>query len=117
MWWHAVHPVALKCCHVDVCVVGLHLFARLQVAKEVVLSKYEDYGSIQQEIHVRVVNLPVVDSLRDLRHVHLGVLIKVQPLVATLSPRCHHWLFHLRPVTLHSCTCAHVLQWGITRAC
>jgi DNA replication licensing factor MCM2 len=48
-----------------------------QVAKEVVLSKYEDYGSIQQEIHVRVVNLPVVDSLRDLRHVHLGVFIKV----------------------------------------
>ena len=49
----------------------------LQVAKEVVLSKYEDYGSIQQEIHVRVVNLPVVDLLRDLRHVHLGVLVKV----------------------------------------
>ncbi len=41
------------------------------------LSKYEDYGSIQQEIHVRVTNLPVIDSLRELRHVHLGVLIKV----------------------------------------
>lgn len=52
-----------------------------EVAKEVVLSKYEDYGLIQQEIFVRISDLPVVDSLRDLRQFHLGVLIKVNGVV------------------------------------
>lgn len=52
-----------------------------QVAKEVVLSKYEDYSVIHQEIFVRIADLPVVDSLRDLRQFHLGVLIKVNGVV------------------------------------
>lgn len=45
------------------------------------MSKYEDYSLIQQEIFVRISELPVVDSLRDLRQFHLGVLIKVNGVV------------------------------------
>lgn len=49
----------------------------LQVAKDVVLDKFPDYSAMHDDIHVRITDLPISDSLRDLRHVHLNVLVKV----------------------------------------
>ena len=51
------------------------------VAKAVVAAKYPDYARIHDEIHVRITNLPIVDSLRDLRQVHLNALIKISGVV------------------------------------
>lgn len=39
------------------------------VALEVVLSGFEEYDRIKSEIHVRITDLPVIDTLRDLRYV------------------------------------------------
>lgn len=52
-----------------------------EVAKGVVLSKFPDYSAMHDEIHVRITDLPIADSLRDLRHVHLNVLVKVSGVV------------------------------------
>ena len=48
-----------------------------EVAQEAVLEEFEDYAAIHDEVWVRVTDLPVSDSLRDLRHIHLNALIKV----------------------------------------
>ena len=39
------------------------------IAFEVVQMEYPDYGRIHSEIHVRVTDLPIVSTLRDLRYV------------------------------------------------
>jgi DNA replication licensing factor MCM2 len=38
-----------------------------EVAMEVVLSVFENYEQIHNEIHVRITNLPAVETIRDLR--------------------------------------------------
>ena len=48
---------------------------------EVVLSGFEHYDQICNEIHVRITNLPSTESLRDLRQAHLNTLIKVSGVV------------------------------------
>ena len=45
------------------------------------LMLFPSYNSIKTEIHVRVSDLPIVDSLRDLRRAHLGRLVKVAGVV------------------------------------
>ena len=52
-----------------------------EVAREVVAAKYADYHLIHDSIHVRITNLPIADSLRDLRQVHLNALIKISGVV------------------------------------
>lgn len=52
-----------------------------EVAKEVVYSKYPNYTSIAEDIFVRITDLPVSDSIRDIRQVHLGTLIKISGVV------------------------------------
>ncbi|KAJ3132381.1 MCM DNA helicase complex subunit [Physocladia obscura] len=52
-----------------------------QVALEVVLSGFEFYNEIKQEIHVRITDIPASDSLRDLRQNDLNTLIRVQGVV------------------------------------
>lgn len=52
-----------------------------EVAKEVVLARYPEYWVIHDDIHVRITGLPLADSLRDLRQMHLNVLIKVSGVV------------------------------------
>lgn len=47
-------------------------------AKEVVLSLYPDYGTIRDEIYVRISDLPIVDDIRDIRQIHLNALVKVR---------------------------------------
>ncbi|KAJ8324432.1 MCM DNA helicase complex subunit [Batrachochytrium dendrobatidis] len=51
------------------------------VAMEVVLTGYEDYDKIRSEIHVRITNLPIVETLRDLRQSHLNTLVNVRGVV------------------------------------
>ena len=52
-----------------------------QVAFEVVKFAFQDYDRIHSEIHVRITELPTVDSLRDLRHNHLNSLVRVSGVV------------------------------------
>lgn len=69
------------------------------------MSKYEDYGVIHQEIFVRISDLPVVDSLRDLRHFHLGVLIKVNGVVTRRTG-----IFPQLRILFYNCTkCGNVI--------
>jgi DNA replication licensing factor MCM2 len=56
-----------------------------ETAKEVVLEQYEHYWMIHSEVHVRITNLPVLDSLRELRHSHLNALVKVSGVVVRRS--------------------------------
>ena len=51
------------------------------VALEVVLSGFEEYAGIKNEIHVRIAGLPSTDTLRDLRQIHLNTLVKVTGVV------------------------------------
>nr|WCZ58478.1 DNA replication licensing factor MCM2 [Andalucia godoyi] len=51
------------------------------VAIDVVLMSYPNYENIAPEIHVRLANLPVADSLRDIRQIHLNCLIRVSGVV------------------------------------
>jgi len=52
-----------------------------EVAMTVVLSMFPEYSRIHKEIHVRITDLPIQDSLRDLRQVHLGSLVRVSGVV------------------------------------
>lgn len=52
-----------------------------QVAMDVTLLHYPDYERIHSEIHVRVTDLPVHYTLRQLRQSHLGCLVRVSGVV------------------------------------
>lgn len=52
-----------------------------EVAMELCLEVYPDYHKIFDQIFVRVKELPVLDTLRDLRQVHLNALIKIKGVV------------------------------------
>lgn len=52
-----------------------------QVAMEVVLLHYPDYERIHAEIHVRIFDLPVHYTLRQLRQSHLNCLVRVSGVV------------------------------------
>eukprot|EP00466_Bigelowiella_natans_P003818 jgi/Bigna1/131364/aug1.14_g6072 len=62
----------------------LELFDK--VAQEVTLTLFRNYDQIQPQIHVRVKDLPIVDSLRDLRAMHLTALVKVTGVVTRRTP-------------------------------
>ncbi|PHH77254.1 hypothetical protein CDD80_784 [Ophiocordyceps camponoti-rufipedis] len=52
-----------------------------KVAMEVVLLQFSDYASIRSEIHVRITDLPVHYTLRQLRQSHLNCLVRVSGVV------------------------------------
>lgn len=52
-----------------------------QVALDVTLFHYAEYRDIHKEIHVRITDLPVVHTLRDLRQEHLNCLVRVNGVV------------------------------------
>ncbi|GMH49227.1 hypothetical protein TrLO_g9969 [Triparma laevis f. longispina] len=52
-----------------------------QVATKYTMKLFPEYGNIKDEIFVRITNLPISDSLRDLRQAHLNSLIKVSGVV------------------------------------
>ena len=56
-----------------------------QVAMDVVLLHYPDYERIHSEIHVRVFDLPVHYTLRQLRQSHLNCLVRVSGVVTRRS--------------------------------
>mmetsp|Transcript_17334 Transcript_17334/g.51191 ORF Transcript_17334/g.51191 Transcript_17334/m.51191 type:complete len:594 (-) Transcript_17334:1832-3613(-) len=58
-----------------------------EVANELVTSAeyFPDYGKIKDEIHVRIRELPIVDTLRDLRQNHLNQLVRVHGVVTRRS--------------------------------
>lgn len=45
------------------------------------LTYFPAYSSIHAEVRVRIVDLPIHDSIRDLRQVHLGCMVKVSGVV------------------------------------
>jgi DNA replication licensing factor MCM2 len=49
------------------------------------LSLFPSYSAIQSEIHVRISEVPILDSLRDLRRSHLDCLVKVNGVVTRRS--------------------------------
>ncbi|CAI8502235.1 unnamed protein product [Hanseniaspora opuntiae] len=51
------------------------------VAMTTVISQYPEYGNIHQEIHVRIVDYPVLNHIRDLRESNLQTLIKVHGVI------------------------------------
>ncbi|KAM3085637.1 MCM DNA helicase complex subunit [Clarireedia jacksonii] len=52
-----------------------------EVAMEVTLLHYNDYRQIHSEIHVRITDLPVHYTLRQLRQTHLNCLVRVSGVV------------------------------------
>mmetsp|Transcript_9857 Transcript_9857/g.24280 ORF Transcript_9857/g.24280 Transcript_9857/m.24280 type:complete len:895 (+) Transcript_9857:158-2842(+) len=57
-----------------------------EVAQEVTLTLFRNYDRIVSQIHVRIKDLPIVDSLRDLRAMHLAALVKVRGVVTRRTP-------------------------------
>jgi DNA replication licensing factor MCM2 len=58
-----------------------------EVANELVLSSdfFPDYSKIRHEIHIRIRDLPIIDTLRDLRQNHLNQLVRVNGVVTRRS--------------------------------
>lgn len=56
-----------------------------EVAMEIVLYHYPDYTQIHSEIHVRICDLPVHYTLRQLRQTHLNCLVRVSGVVTRRS--------------------------------
>ncbi|CAA9956843.1 MCM2 ATPase [Pyrenophora teres f. maculata] len=56
-----------------------------QVAMEVALLHYPDYERIHSEIHVRITDVPVQYTLRQLRQTHLNSLVRVSGVVTRRS--------------------------------
>jgi DNA replication licensing factor MCM2 len=52
-----------------------------EVARQVTLRQFREYRTIAQDIHVRITDLPIADTVRDLRQYHLNRLIKVSGVV------------------------------------
>jgi DNA replication licensing factor MCM2 len=50
-----------------------------RVAKDVTLRLVPAYGELNEEIHVRIKDLPVKELIRDIRQNHLNALIRVCP--------------------------------------
>ena len=48
---------------------------------EVATGLYETYADVHKEVHVRITNLPLADTLRSLRQDHLNCLVKVSGVV------------------------------------
>eukprot|EP00123_Amoebidium_parasiticum_P014514 comp22531_c0_seq1/m.34205 comp22531_c0_seq1/g.34205 ORF comp22531_c0_seq1/g.34205 comp22531_c0_seq1/m.34205 type:complete len:895 (-) comp22531_c0_seq1:338-3022(-) len=52
-----------------------------EVAQQVVLKMFPDYQDICRDIHVRISNLPIQESLREIRQSHLNALVKCSGVV------------------------------------
>jgi DNA replication licensing factor MCM2 len=52
-----------------------------EVSMQEVLKLFPNYHQIHSEIHVRITDLPISDSLRDLRQIHLNCLLRVSGVV------------------------------------
>ena len=74
-------------------------------AMDVVRIMFPHYHTIFSKIHVRITELPIQDSIRDLRQVHMGCLVKVAGVVTRRSN-----VFPQLKVVKYNCTnCNYVL--------
>jgi len=55
------------------------------VANKIVFERFAAYENIHDEIFVRICELPILDTLRDLRTIHLNVLVRVRGIVTRRS--------------------------------
>jgi len=46
------------------------------IAYTIACKHYTSYKNIFPEVYIKINHLPIIDFIRDLRHVHLGKLIK-----------------------------------------
>jgi hypothetical protein len=74
----------------------------VDVAEQVALDKLPDYGEIASEVFVRITDLPIQDSIRDLR---CGSCRQGCKLAAALAIQTRLWLPKL---TVY--TCAHAIS-------
>lgn len=65
----------------------------------VVQSYFKNYHLIKPVIHGRIVNLPVIEKIRDLRNIHLNKLIRIQGVVTRRSG-----VFSLYSIVKFTCT-------------
>ena len=66
------------------------------VLQKVVTREFPHYGRIAKELHVRIIDLPICDKLRDLRQSDLNSLIRVSGVVtrrSSVSPQIKAHLF------------------------
>jgi DNA replication licensing factor MCM2 len=52
-----------------------------ETAMEVAVEEFADYGSMKDSVFVRIANIPLQESIRDLRHFHLNQLVRVDGVV------------------------------------
>eukprot|EP00002_Diphylleia_rotans_P025588 TRINITY_DN5063_c0_g1_i3.p1 TRINITY_DN5063_c0_g1~~TRINITY_DN5063_c0_g1_i3.p1 ORF type:complete len:1064 (+),score=262.09 TRINITY_DN5063_c0_g1_i3:63-3254(+) len=52
-----------------------------EVAYDVALEMFPNYDAITPEINIRISELPITDTLRDIRQIHLNALIKISGVV------------------------------------
>lgn len=71
----------------------------VSVAEQVALDKLPDYGEIASEVFVRITDLPIQDSIRDLR---CGSCRQGCKLAAALALQNR---LRLPKVTVYACTC------------
>ena len=64
---------------------GLMLPLLNQMAWIVVLDQFPQYKEIHDECFVRVAELPIIDTLRDLRTVHMNILVRVSGIITRRS--------------------------------
>ena len=67
-----------------------------EVAMDITSEVYPDYPRVHDQIYVRIRDLPVLDTLRDLRQVHLNALIKIRGVVTkrtTVFPELQKMFF------------------------
>lgn len=76
-----------------------------EAAMDVVKIMFPVYDEIHQTIHVRITDLPIQDSIRDLRQAHMGCLVKVSGVVTRRSS-----VFPQLKVSKYNCkACGYVL--------
>lgn len=52
-----------------------------ETAKEVAGAEFEGYEAVQNHVYVRIANIPLQESIRDLRHFHINQLVRVDGVV------------------------------------
>jgi DNA replication licensing factor MCM2 len=52
-----------------------------ETGKDVASSEFDGYEAIQNHVYIRIANLPLQESIRDLRHFHINQLVRVDGVV------------------------------------
>ncbi len=56
-----------------------------EAAREVTLARYPRYDRISNHVNVRIVDLPLIEDLRSLRHLHLNQLVRTGGVVTSAT--------------------------------